>query len=769
MGAECCKAGNTPTESPESATADDDTIKFLAQVQLFKPLPPELLPALVGVSERCSYENGENIIIQGEDGMEFFIIVSGAASVLVDSKAVASLGSGDYFGENALLRDEARSATIQATSSVVTLKISRDNFRKLGLNQKLEFQRRGAVGGGGAEVQVKPPSPKTPEERKLMEDAIRANANLKTMVELSQPQLDDLVSIAWKEDVAAGVELIQQDDLDANYFYIVQDGSFEVLVSGQESKSAEQASVAVGTVTKGGSFGELALLYFAPRAATVKATTSATVWVMDRVNFKNIVSKSSEAATKRYIEHLKKVDMLAALQEDERREVAKALVECVFDKGELIMTQGTPGDNFYLLVDGECSVVKDNKETAKLKGSKESPAFFGEQALVNITARTATIKVLSETATALSLDKATFELVLGPLDTIKKRGATGPTMVGRVSIAVKGPVENAQRFGNIKRKDLKRLGLLGGGGFGAVELVEHVTTKETYALKALSKGYVVKSGMQKGVMAEKEVQIMCDSPFIVKLYETYNGEQSLYLLLELALGGELYATYNKKDFFGREGHAKFYTAGVVYAFDHMDNKNIIFRDLKPENVLLTESGHVKVTDMGLAKVVAGKTHTTCGTPDYFAPELVQSAGHTRALDWWTLGVLTFELMVGRPPFESPSPMQIYQKVVRGINKVNFPAKLKPSCVSLIKALCKAEPSQRLPMTKGGIQNIMDHSWYEGFEWKAMKDLTLQVPYKPQVKNNKDIANFSARKEDMPPQIPYKDPGTGWDKSFATST
>merc|ERR1719487_1333801 len=152
---------------------------------------------------------------------------------------------------------------------------------------------------------------------------------------------------------------------------------------------------------------------------------------------------------------------------------------------------------------------------------------------------------------------------------------------------VNAKVESAVKQ-KIYRKDLTKLGLLGCGGFGAVELVEHNKTKETYALKALSKGFVVKSGMQKGVMSEKNIQYMCDSQFIIKLYETYNGEQSLYFLLELALGGELYATYSKKGFHGSEKHAKFYISGTVFAFDHLHEKKIIFRDLKPENLLLTE-------------------------------------------------------------------------------------------------------------------------------------------------------------------------------------
>ncbi|CAK0836172.1 unnamed protein product [Prorocentrum cordatum] len=175
-------------------------------------------------------------------------------------------------------------------------------------------------------------------------------------------------------------------------------------------------------------------------------------------------------------------------------------------------------------------------------------------------------------------------------------------------------------------------------------------------------------------MNEKNILVMTNSPFIIKLYETYNGAQSLYFLLELALGGELYATYNRKGFHGSESHAKYYAAGTCLAFQHLHERRIIYRDLKPENLLLTEHGHIKLTDMGLAKFVIGKTYTTCGTPDYFAPEVIASAGHTNAVDWWALGILIYELMAGNPPFESATPMQIYAKVTKGIGKVTFPTK-----------------------------------------------------------------------------------------------
>merc|ERR1719413_173354 len=211
--------------------------------------------------------------------------------------------------------------------------------------------------------------------------------------------------------------------------------------------------------------------------------------------------------------------------------------------------------------------------------------------------------------------------------------------------------------------------------------------------------------MQESVMNEKNILIMTNSVFVIKLFETYNSSQTLYFLLEPALGGELYATYNRKGFHGSDKHAKFYVAGVVFAFEHCHQRHIIYRDLKPENLLLTDKGQIKLTDMGLAKFVIGKTFTTCGTPDYFAPEVIASTGHTNAVDWWTLGILLYELLSGHPPFESAYPMQIYSKVMKGINKIQFGPKCQGNAETLVKGLLKKEPSERLSMRPGGTKNI----------------------------------------------------------------
>jgi len=765
---------------------DEERLSFLSKVELFKRLPRDELPALAKSAVEVSFTKDKAIITQGDEGHEFFVIKKGSAGVDVNGQRVATLKAGDYFGENALLRDEPRTATISAATDVKALKITREAFVSLGLHTKLEFGKRGAVGGGAvANAEIKPPSSKTEAEKTLIAKALKDNANLNTIATLDDERVKAIVEVMWKEEVPNGKAIIQQGDLQADYFYVVQSGSFQVSKT-EAAASAEKildlgvsklvseafgprrvASAALGTIEAGSSFGELALLYFAPRAATITATADAVVWVTARQQFKELLMKANENEMKENLKHVSRCDCFAPLKESEKKDLAAAMHEMTFSKDELVFEQGERGTQFFLLVEGEVSVVKDGKEVSKIKATPEKATYFGERALQQDEPRAATIKVISATAKALWVDKESFEILIGSLEDLMKRGKDGTATVKKATVAP--TAGDAKRFGNIKLKDLKKLGLLGCGGFGAVEMVEDLKSGETYALKNLSKGYVVKSGMQSSVISEKNVQLMCDSPFVVKLYETFNSDQHLHLLLELALGGELYATYNKKNLWGQEKCAKFYVAGTVYAFEHLHGKKIIFRDLKPENLLLNDKGHVKLTDMGLAKVCPGKTYTTCGTPDYFAPELIASKGHNLAVDWWCLGILTFELCSGHPPFESATPMQIYSKVQKGINKVVFPKKLKGNIEALVKGLCNAIPSERLPMKKGGTQNIKSQAWFADFGWDQMANFTLTPPYKPTVKSKKDIANFSANKEDMPPQIPYKDPKTGWDKDFATSS
>jgi len=410
------------------------------------------------------------------------------------------------------------------------------------------------------------------------------------------------------------------------------------------------------------------------------------------------------------------------------------------------------------------AVIKDGKEESRLTASVEAGTaeFFGERALLCNEPRGATVVTTSDWVKALALDRDSFNMLLGPLEDIimQSQEARG----GEALAKQRGKAAPRRQFGepdrpHIDRGDLVRVGLLGSGGFSAVELWAHKLTGESYALKGISKGLIVQTGLQESVMNEKTAFMMTDSPFIIKLYETYNGTRLIYFLLEAALGGDLYRIYNTRGLFGSEGHAKFYSAAVVLAFEHMHERRIIYRDLKPENLMLSSRGHLKITDMGMAKFVIGTTYTTCGTPDYLAPEVLESTGHTNAVDWWCLGILIFELMTGRPPFCADYPMQTYAKIMKGISKVAFPQTCQGDVADLIKALLVRGPSERLPMRPGLTNNLKEHACYIDFGWDDMAARELQAPYVPVVQGKKDLSNFRARQQDRPKIQEYHDDGS----------
>ncbi|CAE7018990.1 for [Symbiodinium sp. CCMP2456] len=737
-------------------------MKFLSEVPLMKRLPKDEHPIVAEACEVCIFEPGHKIIQQGDNGDAFYVVRTGEASVHLENEdgknLVATLKGGDYFGENALLRDEPRLATIIAESKLVALRITREKFEELGLNNKLMFANRKAVAGGlQMQAKAKPPTEKTEEDVVLITRALQENEYLATMTALDDARLKSFIDVMWKEEVKEGEQIITEGDLKADFFYIVASGEFDVKIAETDDEGNPKAvmestvSKSVTHVTAGGSFGELALMYFVPRAATIVATTDSEVWVIDRANFKNILMKASDSRIKEYVKYLDQVSVLDSLLAEEKKQVANALVEMHFERKDVIIQQGEPGNMFYIMYEGEVEIVKDGEAVATLDARIKSGTaqFFGEKALLENENRTATVAVKSSSAKCLVLDRESFDLLLGPLKDIIDAVREGRE---RPHHTAANPAENgslAQNRQRIRRSELKRIGLLGCGGFGAVELWEHTKTGDSYALKAISKGYIVKTGMQESIMNEKNILAMTNSSFITKLYETFNGTQTLYFLLEPCLGGELYATYIRKGLYGSDKHCKFYTGSVVFAFEHMHQRRIIYRDLKPENLLLAEDGFMKLTDMGLAKFVVGKTYTTCGTPDYFAPELIASTGHTNAVDWWTLGILIFELMSGHPPFESAYPMQIYAKVTKGIGKVAFPSVMKGHCKNLVENLLKNDPSDRLAMRKGGVANVKSHPWFEDMDWDRLERMECQVPYKPAVRSRKDLSNFVAKKEDAP--------------------
>jgi len=199
---------------------------------------------------------------------------------------------------------------------------------------------------------------------------------------------------------------------------------------------------------------------------------------------------------------------------------------------------------------------------------------------------------------------------------------------------------------------------LGTGSFGRVLLAKHKKTGEFFAMKRLKKADIIKLRQVDHVISENNILSNIDHPFLVGLKGFSQDTRYLYFLMPYIAGGELFTYLRTEQKLGEE-HAMFYTAQVCLMFEYLHTKDIIYRDLKPENILIDGDGYLKLTDFGFAKYCETRTYTLCGTPEYLAPEVLLNKGHGKPVDWWTMGILTYEMLAGIDPFNDNDPMVIY--------------------------------------------------------------------------------------------------------------
>eukprot|EP00946_MAST-07B_sp_MAST-7B-sp1_P002889 g2889.t1 len=379
--------------------------------------------------------------------------------------------------------------------------------------------------------------------------------------------------------------------------------------------------------------------------------------------------------------------------------------------------------------------------------------FFGERALLNEEVRAASCVAYMGKAVVLSLDRDHFEMLIGTLDEYSEKNATPAQKVDGTRAAMGTGIEGSgseipDGASDLKLSDLKTVGLLGEGAFGRVSLVKNKTDTtigqgQTYALKAMAKSMIVDNGLEEHTVNEKEVMEALNHSTILRLYAAFQDELRVYLLIELCQGGELF-TYLRDRWKFTEKQSKFYAAAVTLGFEHMHSKGIIYRDLKPENLLLDSEGFLKIADFGLAKFVKKNelTYTLCGTPDYLAPEIILSKGHNKPCDIWALGILIYEMCVGEVPFYSEDPMEIYQLILR--HSIKFPKRMKKANRNIIERLLDLVPTKRLGTTRSGMDGIKKHKWFAAFNWDglAARDASkVDVPIRPNVSHSEDISAF----------------------------
>ncbi|XP_015980579.1 ribosomal protein S6 kinase alpha-3 isoform X3 [Rhinolophus sinicus] len=303
------------------------------------------------------------------------------------------------------------------------------------------------------------------------------------------------------------------------------------------------------------------------------------------------------------------------------------------------------------------------------------------------------------------------------------------------------------------------LKVLGQGSFGKVFLVKKISgsdARQLYAMKVLKKA-TLKVRDRVRTKMERDILVEVNHPFIVKLHYAFQTEGKLYLILDFLRGGDLFTRLSKEVMFTEED-VKFYLAELALALDHLHSLGIIYRDLKPENILLDEEGHIKLTDFGLSKESIDhekKAYSFCGTVEYMAPEVVNRRGHTQSADWWSFGVLMFEMLTGTLPFQGKDRKETMTMILKA--KLGMPQFLSPEAQSLLRMLFKRNPANRLGAGPDGVEEIKRHLFFSTIDWNKLYRREIHPPFKPATGRPEDTfyfdPEFTAKTPKDSPGIP----------------
>jgi len=550
----------------------------------------------------------------------------------------------------------------------------------------------------------------------------------------------EVANAMWKHVLWTGDTLFRLGDVSNSYF-ILTSGRLDILVQntgGQMEKVAQ--------IQRGATLGANGLMSSTKRVATAVASTPCSLWVLEAVSFRKIFKKyrspSFDARFLGCLTFLKTVPIFKTLPHRYLEHLATVFQEVQYAKGTTIIRQSDPPKLFYIIKSGTAVVLKKTKSNRDpIHVHSYGPTdFFGERGLIRKQPRAASVIATSK-VTCLLLGEADFveigkflakqfeEAISSYKDVkVKTQTVSFPKFVNRI---------------DTKLKEFKCLGVLGIGSFGWVSLVKDPNTNKTYSLKSVRKIRVVETGQQEHMKNERAVQSIMDSPFIVKLYATYQDKARVYLLMEAVLGGELFTVlrFNKKF---SERTSRFYASCCVEAFDHIHSKNVLYRDLKPENLMLDDRGYIKITDFGFAKK-RNHTSTLCGTPEYLAPEVIKHSTQSFAVDWWGLGILIYEMVVSHPPFEGANHLKMYEKILR--KPVDYPRHVSQTCRDVLDSLLRKNFRRRLGSGSGGADAVRQHPWFKDFKWEWLVKGKLKSPYVPRIKNREDLSCFQQYPDD----------------------
>ena len=693
---------------------------FIESVPLFQILSPGQKDSLVTCLTSLRFAQGQKIVNEGDPGELLFIIKEGTVSCSQKGKEIRAMTKGDFFGEQALLYGSARTATVTATSEVTCVALNREELAS-------------SLGASLQHIVY----------RNSMKIAFEQNARLK---KLTKQQTESLISGMQIQSFEENQPVIAAGSARRAGIYVVLKG-------GLGFAPGAKAQCKVFDVLGEADLIEETAEVFQTDFYSVEETDIAFISESGFFNAiggeYSLVTNNNEA-----VELLKRIQLFRGLSPQQLQLLASLIKVQEYEDGDMIVEQNNPGDCFFIIKSGKVNILKDGVIVRNITMND----YFGERSLLFENFRSASV-MANKKVVCWVLYRSEFLEILN--ENIRKK------LLERIEL----------QDDSIGISDLNIVKTLGSGMFGHVFLTVHKTKRSLYALKTVDRRKIAAYEIEENIVLERKILLQLDHVLIVKLVRTFKDSKRLYFLMEYICGMDLFDVLRKLDLL-KECDARFYIACIFTIIEHLHERHIIYRDLKPENMVVDSEGYPRLIDFGTSKFVSGRTYTIVGTPHYMAPEIITGHGYGLAADYWTVGVMLFEFMFGYVPFgeNETDPYAIYESIQE--RRLVFPKWVdnKNKVKEFINQLLAKNPAGRLG---GNFDNLKIHPWFVGLNWDKIISKELRPPYIPKIspleqeinhalnqdKNIDGIITALESKDEIQKNKRHVVVPPGWDKDF----
>jgi cGMP-dependent protein kinase len=651
----------------------EENKSFVESVPLFAYLTNAQKDALLECTSNLRYNPGDKIVREGDLGELFFIIKSGTASCSKNGRQLRLLSKGDFFGEQSLLYGVRRAATITALNTVRCLVIGRENLYKV-VGKQLQNMLY----------------------RNTFNFTIAKSTILDRMNKL---QIEKVFSKLTFRTYNKGDTVISSGEIKGHTIWFILKGKIAM----------RKAQVLIDQLS---CIGEDAIVsqHLELFEDDYLAFTSLDCALISKQDFENCIGGEFSKVTNNNeaMEIIKKIPIFKSLSLSKINALTQVLKLQDYNSEEVIVEQGQLGYSFFIVKEGAVDVFRDDKYLKSI-GKFD---YFGERSIILNERRAATV-VANGYVVCWYLDKQDFETIID--DNIQAQ------LLKRIS------------FQNYTRPldELVPIVCIGRGKYGNVMLVSDKINKYQYALKYFNKASL-DSDMLNKIESSEHLFSLVDHPFIVKFVRSYADTNRIYFLEEFVKGVNLTSLMTKFKLVN-EDFTRFHIACLICVLEHLHERDIVYRDLKPESIIIDDEGYPKLLNLESAKIVQARTFTIVGTPHYMAPEVISGKGYNILADYWSLGVIMFELLCGTLPYGEgeDDPISIYQSIIK--NKMIFPSwvERRLSAKPLLEQFLHRNPASRIG---GSVDSLKKHPWFNKIDWEAIYNREFPAPFIPETSN-----------------------------------